>query len=296
MIMPSWNLIVDWQTIFHYSFMRTAFLAGTAMAIMAGVISYFVVLRGMAFASHTLANIGFAGAAGAALIGMNLSIGLLAFTVAGALGMGALGRRLYGNDLVVGLVLAISLGAGYLFISLYHGYATNLYAILFGQIVGITWSQVFITFATGIVSLLAMGLLYRRLLFASLDAESAEAKGLRVQWLSLAFLVVLGLVIAVALQIVGVLLIFALLVAPAAVAERLTSRPPLAIGLSVLLALFFTWGGLALSFYLPYPPGSFITTLAFAAYVVVRFGDGLRSLVRHRRKLSAIEQPEGWAA
>lgn len=266
--------------IFQYAFMRNAIAAGTITAVMAGAISYFVVLRGMAFASHTLATIGFAGAAAAVLFGLNPALGLLVTTLGGAVGMGALGRRLYTNELAVGMILAIALATGLLFISLYHGYATNVYAILFGEVVGITTSQVLLALASGILTLLIVSVLGRRLLFATVDPEVAEAKGLPVVALGVGFLIVLGLSVAVALQIVGVLLIFALLVAPAAIAERLTSRPLPAIGLSVILSLVFTWGGLLLAFYLPYPLGFFITTLAFAAYLVVRVGEAGRHWLR----------------
>jgi zinc/manganese transport system permease protein len=283
MLTPSWNPVYDWQMIFQYAFMRNALAAGTITAIMAGVIGYFVVLRGMAFASHTLANIGFAGAAGAVVVGLNPVLGLLVFTLAGALGMGVLGKRLYTQELAVGMVLAMALAAGLLFISLYKGYATNVYAILFGEVLGITEGQVLLSLTTGVVTLLVIAVLARPLLFATLDPEVALARGLPVAVLGGTFLVLLGLAVVVALQIVGVLLIFALLVAPAAIAERLTCRPPVAIGISIGLALIFTWGGMIIAYYLPYPLGFFITTLAFATYLGIRGQEALRSWLRSYR-------------
>lgn len=250
--------------------MRHAFLAGTIIAVLAGAVGYFVVLRGLAFASHTLANIGFAGAAGAVFIGVNPVFGLLAFTLAGALGIGALGKRLSERDVAVGIILATALGLGLLFISLYQGYSTDAYAVLFGEILGISEQEVFIALIVGAITLLALGILYRPLLFASLDEEVATAKGLPIQLLSMLFLLVLALAVAEAVQIVGVLLIFALLVTPAAIAERLVVRPARALLLSVVLALLFTWGGLTIAYYLSYSLGFFITTLAFATYLVVR--------------------------
>ena len=266
----SWDLVADWQDIFQYGFMRHAFLAGTIIAVLAGAVGYFVVLRGLAFASHTLANIGFAGAAGAVLVGVNPVFGLLAFTLTGALGIGVFGKRLAERDVAVGIILATSLGLGLLFISLYQGYSTDAYAVLFGQILGISEQEVYIALIVGTITLLALGILYRPLLFASLDEEVAAAKGLPVQFLSLVFLIVLALAVAEAVQIVGVLLIFALLVTPAAIAERLVVRPAYTLLLSVVLALLFTWGGLTIAYYLSYSLGFFITTLAFATYLVVR--------------------------
>jgi zinc/manganese transport system permease protein len=268
--------MADWQTIWQYPFMQHAIIAGTVIAVMAAVVGYFVVLRGLAFASHTLANAGFAGAAAAVLFGVNPAAGLLAFTLAGALGMGALGKRIYGRDVTVGIVLAVSLGLGVLFISLYHGYATNAYAALFGEVLGITAGDVVVALVTGLVALAALAALFRPLLFATVDEEVAEAKGLPVRILSAAFLVVLALAVAEAIQIVGVLLIFALLVTPAATAARLTAQPARAIALSIAFALFATWGGLVVAFYLPYPLGFFITTLSFGSYLVVRLFQALR--------------------
>jgi zinc/manganese transport system permease protein len=278
----SWNLVADWQDIFQYDFMIHAFLAGTIIAILAGAVGYFVVLRGLAFASHTLANIGFAGAAGAVFLGVNPVFGLLVFTLAGALGIGVLGKRLAERDVAVGIILATALGLGLLFISLYKGYSTDAYAVLFGEILGITEQEVFIALIVGIIALLALGILYRPLLFASLDEEVAAAKGLPIQFLSLVFLLILALAVAEAVQIVGVLLIFALLVTPAAIAERLVARPPLALLLSVVLALLFTWGGLTIAYYQSYSLGFFITTLAFATYLVVRFVKDGPSLFKGR--------------
>lgn len=113
----SWNLIDDWQTIFQYAFMRNAFAAGTIVALVAGIVGYFVVLRSLAFAGHALSHIGFAGATGAVVLGLNPVVGLLAFTVASAFGMGALGKRIYGRDVAIGIVLAWTLGLGVLFLS-----------------------------------------------------------------------------------------------------------------------------------------------------------------------------------
>jgi zinc/manganese transport system permease protein len=285
--------VADWQDIFQYDFMRHAFLAGTIIAVLAGAVGYFVVLRGLAFASHTLANIGFAGAAGAVFIGVNPVFGLLAFTLLGALGMSAFGRRLSERDVAVGIILATALGLGLLFISLYKGYSTDAYSVLFGELLGISEQEVFIALIVGIITLLALGILYRPLLFASLDEEVATAKGLPVTLLGGVFFLLLALAVAEAVQIVGVLLIFALLVTPAAIAERLVVRPGRALLLAVVLALLFTWGGLFIAYYQPYSLGFFITSLAFATYLVVRFlKDGPRLLGRRAHRASPL-RPEG---
>ncbi len=294
----TWQALFPLFPLFQYAFMRNAFMAGTIIALMAGAISYFVVLRGLAFASHTLANIGFAGAAGAVLVGLNPVIGLLSFTLAGALGMSALGKRLAQRDVTVGIILATALGLGILFISLYKGYSTDAYAVLFGEVLGISQQEVLVALVAGVLTLLALSILYRPLLFASLDAEVAEAQGLLVQGISIVFLLLLALVVAEAIQIVGVLLIYALLVTPAAIAERLVTRPALVLFLSVLLALLFTWGGLIIAYYLPYPLGFFITTFAFGTYLIVRlFKDGPQMRPRSARtRRDGYDKAEGEAA
>jgi zinc/manganese transport system permease protein len=279
-----WNLIKDIQAQFQYAFMQHAYIAGAIVAIVAGVVGYFVVLRSLSFAGHALSHIGFAGATGAVALGVNPIYGLLVFTVGGAVGMGALGKRIYGRDVVIGIVLAWMLGMGVLFLSLYSGYATEAYALLFGEILGISQTDVVVTLVAGAVTLAAIAIMFRPLLFASVDSDVAEAKGVPVRLLSILFMVVLAISVSEAVQVVGVLLIFALLVTPPAITERLTARPGTAIALSILLALLFTWVGLFVSFYLPYPVSFFITTLAFVTYLVVRLGIYLR---QHLTKLSA---------
>lgn len=266
----SWDLLGDAQTLLSYPFMQHAFLAGSIVALVAGVVGYFVVLRSLSFATHALSHIGFAGATGALVISLSPVYGMLALTLGSSALIGLLGKRLYGRDVVIGTVLAWTLGLGVLFLSLYVGYATEAYSILFGQILGIDQQDVQLSLWAGGLTLLAMALIYRPLLFASLDEEIAEAKGVPIHLLSVLFMMIVGFAVAAAAQVMGVLLIFALLVTPAAVAERLTTRPPLAIALSVLFSLLFTWAGLVVAFYTPYPVSFFITSFAFGTYVLVR--------------------------
>jgi zinc/manganese transport system permease protein len=256
----------------QYQFMVNAFEAGTAVAIVAGVIGYFVVLRGSAFAAHALAHIGFAGATGAVVLALSPVVGLLAFTTGSGVAIGALGNRLRSRDVTIGIVLAWTLGLGVLFVSLYTGYATEAYALLFGEILGISAQDVGFTVIGGAITLLAVAAIYRPLLFSSVDEAVAAARGVPVTGLAVGFMVVLALAVTEAVQVVGVLLVFALIVTPAAIAARLTSRPPVAIPTSAVLALLFTWAGLSVGFFSPHPVSFFITSIAFASYVIVRLG------------------------
>jgi zinc/manganese transport system permease protein len=270
--------------LFHYEFMVHAFEAGTIVAIVAGAIGYFVVLRGSSFAAHALSHIGFAGATGAVVVGISPVFGLLAFTLASGTIIGALGNRLRGRDVTIGIVLAWALGLGVLFLSLYRGYATEAYALLFGQILGISTTDVAITLVAGIVTLACMIAIYRPLLFASVDEQLASAKGVPVTALSIAFMAVLAIAVTEAVQVVGVLLIFALIVTPAAIAVRFTSRPPAAILVGAGLGLAFTWAGLTIAYYSPHPVSFFITSIAFATYVAVRLSE---PIVRRSRRPAA---------
>ena len=281
-----WDLVRDVQELLRYAFMQHAFEAGTVVALTAGVIGYFVVLRGLSFAAHGLSHIGFAGATGAVLLGLPPIVGLLAFTMSAGAVMGALGQRLRGRDVTIGLVMAWSLGLGLLFTALYRGSASRAIGILFGQVFGITGQEVAVTSVAGVLTLLALVIAYRPLLFTTLDEEVAEAKGVPVRGLSIAFMVILAVAVSEAVQVVGVLLIFALIVAPAAIAERVTSRPSHGILVSAALAVLFTWAGLTVAYYVPYPVGFFITTFAFLSYVVAR----LLSYLGARRTV----RPRGW--
>lgn len=270
-----WDLLRDVQELFRYGFMQHAFEAGTIVAVVAGIIGYFVVLRGLSFAAHGLSHIGFAGATGAAVLGLAPIVGLLAFTMSAGAVMGALGQRLRGRDVTIGLVMAWSLGLGLLFTALYQGSAQLAIGILFGQIFGITVQEVLVTLIAGVLTLSGLIIVYRPLLFATLDEEVAEAKGVPIFGLSIGFMVILAVAVSEAVQAVGVLLIFALIVAPAAIAERFTTRPGRGLLLSALLAVLFTWAGLVIAYYVPYPVGFFITTIAFGSYLVARAGSAL---------------------
>jgi zinc/manganese transport system permease protein len=267
---PTWNLLLDLQEIFAYGFMQNAFMAGTIVAVMGGVIGYFVVLRRLAFASEALSHGGFAGATGAVLIHQDVFLGMLAFTSFAGVLMGLLGDKLRGRDVAIGATLAFSLALGSLFLTVSTKLAGEAVNILFGNILAISPADVQFVILFASVSLVAVGVMYRPLLFASLDPEIAEARGLPVHGLGVAFMLLLGFAVATAVQVVGVLLIFALLILPAAAGQQLTARPARAIAWAVAIGVVCVWLGLLIGFYLPYPPSFFITTLTFLSYVATR--------------------------
>lgn len=257
-----------------YEFVQNAMLAGFVIAIVAGVVSPFVVARNMSFAVHALSELGFTGAAGFILIGLSPVIGLLAGSAATALFIGALGARVRGRDSVIGLVMAFGLGLGVLFITLYPKYASEAFALLFGTINGVSRADVLFLVAIAAAALLALGVVYRPLTFATVDPEVAEARGVPVRVLGIVFLLILAAAVSEAIQVVGVLLILTLLITPGATAERLTPRPGHATLFSVAVALFCTIGGILLALATNAPVSVFVTSLSFACYLAARFAVG----------------------
>ncbi len=254
----------------QYQFMQNAFIAGSVVAIVAAIVGYFVILRGLTFAGHALSHIGFAGAAGAVLLGLDPVAGLLAFTISAGVSIGLLGKELRERDIAIGIIMTLGLGFGILFLSLYQGYAEQAYSILFGTILGISRVDVLITILFSALALGTILILFRSLLFSSIDPEVAQARGVPVRLLSIIFLVLVAVTVSISVQIVGVLLIFTLLVGPAATAARLVHRPLWAIALAMCLGLLYTWAGILLAAYGDWPVSFCIATLSFGVYLPVR--------------------------
>ncbi len=256
------------EAMLDYDFMRNAFAAATVVAIVSGMVGYFLVLRGQTFAGHALAHVGFTGATGAVLIGMTPLGGMVLATVAAGIGMGALGERLAQRDVAIGMVLALSLGFGLLFLHFFTAFATQATALLFGNVLGVDIGTVWTLVALGLVSLAGLAIISRPLLFASLQPELAEAKGVSLRLYAVLFLAIVALATAECAQIVGVLLVFTLMVGPAAVAQRLTSRVGTGVLLSATLALAEAWSGITLAFYTDWPTSFWITALSAAVYLL----------------------------
>jgi zinc/manganese transport system permease protein len=277
----SWNLARDAGEVLEYHFMVNALLAGSIVAVMAGLLGWFMVLRSEAFAGHTLSLMAFPGASGAALIGVPATWGYFAFCAAGGVAIGRLsgpGRRsLSEQSALIGCVQALALACGYLFLSLYGGVLGDLENLLFGTVVGISDSQVLVLAAVAVGTLAGLLVLGRPLLFASVDADVASARGVPARRVSVLFLVLLGLAVAETSQVTGVLLVFALLMMPAASAQAITARPGLGLLLTVALGLAVVWVGLGVAYFSVYPAGFFITSISFAVYVVVRVTVGVRA-------------------
>jgi zinc/manganese transport system permease protein len=257
-----------------YDFMRHAFAAAGIVAVLSGLVGYFLVLRGQAFAGHALSHVGFAGATGAVLIGASPLAGMLAVTTLGGIAMGILGEKLIQRDIAIGVILTLSLGLGLLFLHFFTAYATQATALLFGDVLGVSQATLYQLLALAVFSLACLTVISRPLLFASINPELAEAKGVSLRTQSLIFLGLVGLTTAACAQIVGVLLVFALMVGPAAAAQRLTRHILLGLLLAAVLALLEAWAGIALSFYTNWPASFWIATLSGGIYLLSLFVEG----------------------
>ncbi len=260
--------------ILQYPFIQNALVAGTLVAVTAAVIGYFLLARRLTFAGHALSHIGFAGAAGALLLGVDPLFGLLALSLISAAGIGVLGKELQERDITIGIILTAMLGLGALFLSLYNGYAEGAYSILFGTIVGISRTDVVVTAVLGVLVLATTAAVFRPLLFSSIDPTAAEARGLPVRFLSILFLVMVAVTVSIAVEVVGVLLIFTLLVGPAATGMRLADSPGSAILVAIILGVAYTWIGILLAAITNLPVSFLIASFSFGIYLLVRLSAG----------------------
>ncbi|MCV7028984.1 metal ABC transporter permease [Mycobacterium sherrisii] len=273
---PGWNVIADVQQMWVYPFMVTAFRAGTVVAVLAGVVGWIMVLRKESFAGHTLAIVGFPGAAAAAWLGIATGYGYFAASVGAAAVIALLPRSTRAGTLSslseesagIGTIQALALATGFLFVSLYHGFLSGLTNLLFGAITGVTTGQLGALMIAALVCLVVLAAIGRPLLWASIDPDAATANGVPTRGVAMVFLLVLGAATAGASQITGSLLVFVLLVAPPAAAFQLTARPVTGIVLSIVLAVTVTWLGIGCAFYSPYPIGFWVSSFAFAGYLL----------------------------
>ena len=270
------NIIID---MFAYEFMNNAFIAAGIVAVVSGVVGFFLVMRGQTFAGHALSHIGFAGATGAGLIGLAPLWGLIGFTLAAGVTMGLLSERISNRDVAIGTVLALALGFGLLFLHYYTAFATQATAVLFGNVLAVDRQTIATLAVLGIITLIALGAIMRPLIFASLQPELAEAKGVPLRFVSTAFLAIVALAVSACAQIVGVLLVFTLMVGPPAAAQQLTRGLWSGLAVSATLAVTEAWLGIALAFYTDWPVSFCIALLSALGYFAAVNAPILRAAV-----------------
>lgn len=245
--------------------MVDAWIVASMVAVVSGVVGFFVVLRGAAFPAHAIPKGAFAGAALAALVGFSSLLGLGLFAVGAALAIGVLGRR-GRHDVVTALALVTMLALGAVFLGRTDQYSAELYALLFGEVLGVSTTQLVPVSAVAVATVAATALLYRPLLLSSVLPDMGEARGVRARRLDVAFLVIVALATAVTVPVVGALLVFSLMIGPPAAAQALTPRPAPAAALSGALALVTVWSAIALSYLTDWPIGFFVGLVSALCY------------------------------
>ncbi|WP_425862472.1 metal ABC transporter permease [Arthrobacter sp. TWP1-1] len=249
---------------------RDTLLAGAILGLVGGLVGTFVMMRDLAFAVHGIAELSFAGAAFALLIGADVIFGSLVGSIAAALLLGVMGVRAREKNSVIGVIMPFGLGLGILFLSLYEGRSANKFGLLTGQIVSVDSTQLSVLAGTALIVIVGLALIWRPLTFASVDADIAAARGVPVRTLSLAFMFLLGIAVALSIQVVGSLLVLALLITPAAAALQVTATPRVVVLLSVAFAMISTVGGIMLALGGSIPISPYVTTLSFLIYVLCR--------------------------
>jgi zinc/manganese transport system permease protein len=282
-----WNVVGDLHQMLSLHFMVNAYEAGTIVAVIAGAVGWFMVLRRQSFAGHTLAVVSFPGAAGAIWLGISATAGYFAGSIAAALVIAMVprsssGRAHSAESAVIGTVQAFALACGVLFVSLYGGFLDSLTGLLFGTFLGISDTQVVVLGVVAVAVLVLLAVMGRPLFFATVDTDVAAARQVPVRVLSVAFLILLGCTAAEVSQITGALLVFALLVMPAAAAQQITSRPAVSFALTVVLGLVITWVSLGVAYYSVYPVGFYVSTFGFGVYVLAAGGRALATRALRR--------------
>jgi len=250
-------------------FMINAWIVSTIVAVVAGVVGFFVVLRGAAFVADAVPQGAFAGAAGASLLGLNTLLGVGVFALIGALGIGWLGRR-GRRDVATALVLVLMLGVGALFLSFTTEYSAQIFSLLFGQVLGISTGEILPVAGLAVVCVGAVLVFYRPLLLSSLAPESSAARGVSNTRMELVFLVIVAIATSMTLPVVGALLIFSLMIGPPAAARAFTDNPYVAIALSVVIAIVTVWAAIAAAFQTTWPIGFFVGAISAFWYGVGR--------------------------
>jgi len=281
---------------FGQPFIRSAFVAGTAIAACSGLVGYFLVLRNQVFTGDALSHVSFTGALGALAVGIDLRVGLFVATIGVAVVLGALGRRGRADDVVIGSVFAWILGLGVLFLSIFttHRSTGDSRAgtrVLFGSILGLSNNQTVLCVVVALAVVVVMVVIARPLLFASIDESVAGVRGVPVTGLGFVFLALVGATAAEATQAVGALLLLGLMAAPGGIAQHLTTRPFRAMGISAAVAVGSVWAGLTLSYFVPRAPPSFaIMAVVTALYGVVRIGARIRERNDRPRELGSFHE------
>ncbi|MEY8766936.1 MULTISPECIES: metal ABC transporter permease [Francisella] len=256
-------------SVFNYTFMIYAFIAGTIIALICGIISFFVIIRRLSFASHALGHISLTGASGAVLLNLSAMTGQLTINLIAGLLMGAFGDKIKKNDIAIGIVLTFFLGLGTYFLFLYQsGYSGSVMSILVGNILTVTLEQIYILLALAIFTIALLAAIARPLFISSIDPVFAESKRISNKFLSILLFICIAITVSMACQIVGILLVFSLLIGPAAIATQWIDGFYKPIALSTVISILTVWSGIIAAYYIDVPISFFITTIICILYLI----------------------------
>lgn len=262
---------------FSYTFMLYAFLAGTIIAIICGIISFFVIIRRLSFASHALGHISLTGASGAVLLHLSAMTGQLAINLIAGILMGALGDKVKKNDIAIGIVLTFFLGLGTYFLFLYQsGYSGSVMSILVGNILTVSLEQIYILLGLAIFVIVLLTIIARPLFISSIDPVFAQSKQVSNRLLSILLFICIAITVSMACQVVGILLVFSLLIGPAAIATQWVDGFYKPIALSTMVSVLTVWSGITAAYYIDVPISFFITTIICFLYMVSILRNKLR--------------------
>ncbi len=288
-----------WEKIFNFAdygellaLLHNSILAGAVLGLVGGLIGVFVMMRDLTFAVHGISELSFAGASFALLVGVNVVVGSVFGSLLAALVIGVLGVRARERSSIIGVLMPFGLGLGVLFLSLYPGRSANKFGLLTGQIVAVDDPQLLWLGSISMVVLVALAVIWRPLVFASVDPDIAASRGVPVRALSPVFMLMLGLTVAMAIQVVGALLVLSLLVTPAAAAMRVTASALWVPVLSVVFAMVSTVGGILLALGGSIPISPYITTISFTIWVICRLLGSARTRRGWSRRGSATAPPQ----
>ncbi|MEO8907692.1 MAG: metal ABC transporter permease [Microbacteriaceae bacterium] len=266
-----------WSQLFNFTdygelilLLMNSILAGAILGLVGGLIGVFVMSRDMAFAVHGISELSFAGASAGLLFGVGVVQGSVIGSLIAALLIGILGSRARDRNSITAVLMPFGLGLGILCLALYPGRSANKFGLLTGQIVAVDNPQLGALIVIAAIVIVGLLVIWRPLMFSSVDADVAAARGVPVRTLSIVFMLLLGLAVAVSVQIVGALLVLAILVTPAAAALRVSSSPILVPVLSVIFAMVSMVGGILLALGGSIPISPYVTTISFVIYVVCR--------------------------
>ena len=275
----------------EFPFMQRAFLAAGFAAVVCALVGSFVVLKGLAFMGDAVAHSSLAGMSVAYFLGGNIFWGALGWAIPASLLITFISRRANLRlDASIGIIFASGFALGIILMSRVTGYAADLFGLLFGNVLGISWAEVALIGGIAAAVSIVIAAFYKELLFTSYDATMSAASGIPVRFMQYLLPVLVGVTTVASLKAVGIVLVLALLVTPSATAMLLARRMPSIMAYSVAVGLIATVLGLYLSFYADLPSGPSIVLVATGLFLLALLFSPIKGILWRRNNLSSPSQ------